>query len=61
MIKYFTPEESKDLPNNQKINNHIKQTNCQPSKLTLNFVFGYAAALKVIKTDSLGSMNILLN
>ncbi len=61
MIKYFTPEESKDLPQNQKINNSIKQTGCQPSKLTMNFVFGYAAALKVIKTDSLGSMNILLN
>lgn len=61
MIKYFTPEESKDLPKNQKISSNIKNKMCQPSKLTMNFVFGYAAALKVIKTDSLGSMNILLN
>lgn len=61
MIKYFTPEESKDLPKSQKIESSIKQTGCQPSKLTMSFVFGYSAALKVIKTNSLGSMNILLN
>jgi hypothetical protein len=61
MIKYFTPEESKDIPQNQKLNKSIQQTGCQPSKLTMNFVLGYAAALKVIKTNSLGNMNILLN
>lgn len=61
MIKSFTPEESKDLPNNQKISSHIKASECHPSKLTMKFVFGYAAALKVIKTKSLGSVNFLLN
>ncbi len=61
MIKYFTPEESKDLPKDQKISSQIKPSKLRPSKLTMNFIFGYAAALKVIKTDSLGSMNILLN
>jgi hypothetical protein len=61
MIKSFTPEESKDLPNNQKISNHIKDSECQPSKLTMKFVYGYAAALKVLKTESLGSVNFLLN
>jgi hypothetical protein len=61
MIKYFTPEESKDIPHNQTVKNSIEQTGCQPSKLTMNFVMGYAAALKVVKTNSIGNMNILLN
>ena len=61
MIKYFTPEESKEIPQNQKVEKSIKQTGCQPSKLTMKFVLGYAAALKIIKTDSIGNMNILLN
>jgi len=61
MIKSFTPEESKDLPNNQKISNQNEAFKYQPSKLTMKFVFGYAAALKVLKTESLGSVNFLLN
>jgi len=61
MIKSFTPEESKDLPSNQKMSYQNEASNYKPSKLTMKFVFGYAAALKVLKTESLGNVNFLLN
>ncbi len=61
MIKYFTPNESKDITKKQKSNSGIKETGFSPSKLSLSFVFGYSAALKVIKTNTLGNLDILLN
>ena len=33
----------------------------KPSGLTMKFVFGYAAALEVIKTQKNGTINVLLN
>jgi hypothetical protein len=32
-----------------------------PSKLTINLIMGYAAAVKVCSTESIGQTNILLN
>jgi len=61
MIKYFTPKGSKDSPKVQKITGSKKQNGVGPSGLTLSMIFGYSAALKVIKTNTLGNLEILLN
>lgn len=59
MAKYIYPEEFQDFPKSQK-----KQAICPkvgPSKMTLNFILGYGAALMVIKSAKIGKMKILLN
>ncbi len=61
MIKHFTPNESKGVQKNQKPNSDVKKAGFSPSKLSLSFVFGYSAALKVMNTNTLGNLNILLN
>jgi|GEM_PF-3244487 hypothetical protein len=61
MIKYFTPKESKDSPKIQKITSSKKRNGISPSELTMSMIFGYSAALKVIKTNTLGNLDILLN
>jgi hypothetical protein len=61
MIKYFTPKESKDSPKNQKPAGNNNQSGFGPSKLTMSMILGYSAALKVIKTNTLGNLDILLN
>jgi hypothetical protein len=61
MIKYFTPKESKDSPKNQQPTGSKKQNGFGPSKLAMSMIFGYSAALKVVKTNTLGNLDILLN
>ncbi len=61
MIKYFTPKESKDSPKINKKTGSKKQNGIGPSKLTMSIILGYSAALKVIKTNTLGNLDILLN
>jgi hypothetical protein len=61
MIKHFTPNESKDISKNKKSDSDLNKNGFNPSKLALSFVFGYSAALKVIKTNTLGNLDILLN
>ena len=41
--------------------NSINKRRCTPSKLSINLIMGYAAALKVYSIKSLGQTNILLN
>lgn len=59
MAKYFYPEEFQDFPKSQK--KHTIYPQKGPSKLTLNFIIGYGAALTVLKSAKIGSMKILLN
>jgi len=61
MMNYFTPEETQDYPNKKKIKKAPAVTGCKPSPLALQFVFGYAAALTVLKTKSLGDLTFLVN
>jgi hypothetical protein len=61
MMNYFTPEETQDYPKKKKIIKAPAITGCKPSPMALQFVFGYAAALSILKTESLGNVNILLN
>lgn len=60
MTNYFYSEEFQDFPKSQKKQN-TKPRFAGPSKLTMQFVLGYGAALSVIKTQSIGSMKILMN
>ncbi|MCF6171737.1 MAG: hypothetical protein L3J66_12230 [Bacteroidales bacterium] len=60
-MNYFTPEETRDIPKSKKIKKSPAITGCKPSPLAMQFVFGYAAALTVLKTKSLGSLKVLLN
>ena len=59
MATYFYPEEFQDIPKSQK--KQTKSPKAGPSKLTLNFILGYGAALTVIKSAKIGNMKILLN
>ena len=61
MMKSFTPEEKQDYPKSKKREKAPAVTGCKPSPLALQIVFGYAAALTVLKTKSLGNTKILLN
>lgn len=56
MIK-FTPKQHQDYPNRKLRDAH----NTKPSELTIKFIMGYAAALRVQSTKNIGSINILLN
>ena len=60
MTNYFYSEEFKDLPKSQK-KKEIKPAVIGPSKIALQFILGYGAALSIIKTEYLGNMKILLN
>ncbi len=60
MAKYVYPEEFQDFPRSEK-KECIKPTHMGPSQMTLKFIIGYGAALKVIKSSKLGNMKILLN
>jgi len=59
MANYFYPEEFQDFPKNKKRN--APTIKLGPSKMTVKFILGYGAALKVIKTNKIGSIKILLN
>ena len=59
MAKYFYPDEFQDFPKSQK--KHTTRPKTGPSKMTLNFILGYGAALTVIKSAKIGNMKILLN
>lgn len=61
MMNYFTPEETQDYPKKKKIVKAPAITKCKPSALALQTVFGYAAALTVLKTKSLGNISVLIN
>jgi hypothetical protein len=61
MINHFTPEESQDFLKNKKITTKLFQTEPKPSALTMNFVFGYSAALTILKTINFGNVKVLLN
>lgn len=57
MANYFYSEEFQDLSKSQK----TKALNLGPSKMTINFILGYGAALKVMKSSKIGNMKILMN
>lgn len=60
-MNYFTPEETQDQSKKNEIKKAPAVTECKPSPLALQFVFGYASALTILKTKSLGNIEILLN
>ena len=60
-MKFFTPEETQDHPQKKKVKKAPAITGCKPSPLAIQIVFGYAAALTILKTKSLGNLSILLN
>ena len=61
MINHFTPEESQDFLKSKKITTTVYQNSPKPSASALNFVFGYSAALTILKTMNFGNVKILLN
>ena len=61
MMKSFTPKNTQDYSQRKEIKKAPAVTGCRPSPLALQIVFGYAAALTVLKTKSLGKLSILLN
>ncbi len=61
MINYFTPEETRDFPKSKKNQEGQVFNHRGPSSLALQFVFGYAAALNIVKTKSLGNLKLLVN
>lgn len=60
MINQFTPDESQDFLKN-KNNVVVFQKTPKPSALTMNFVFGYSAALAILKSNRFGIVKVLLN
>ena len=59
MANYFYSEEFQDLSKSQK--KQALKLNLGPSKMTIKFILGYGAALKVIKSSKIGAMKILMN
>ncbi len=60
MTNYIYSEGFQDLSKSQK-KHDLKPRLNGPSNLTLKFILGYGAALRVISTNTLGKMKILLN
>jgi len=61
MISQFTPEDSQDFLKDKKIITTSLQYAPKPSALTLRFVYGYSAALTILKTINIGNVKIMLN
>ena len=60
MTNYLYSEESKDFTKRQK-QPDLKLAIPGPSKMSMKFILGYSAALRVIKSKSIGKMEFLLN
>jgi hypothetical protein len=60
MINHLYSEDSKDFTKHQK-QPGLKSAIPGPSQMTMKFIFGYSAALSVIKSKSLGKLEFLLN
>lgn len=60
MTNYFYSEESKEFTKHQK-QPDLKLAKLGPSTLTMKFILGYGAALSVIKSKSIGTVEFLLN
>ena len=60
MTNYFYPEEFKDIPKSQR-KQDTKPCLAGPSIITMKIILGYGAALKVIKSETIGNVKILLN
>ena len=56
---YF--ENYQDVPKHKKKYDKAGPAPKSPSTMTMIFILGYAAALKVIKTKTVGDIMILLN
>ena len=57
---YF--ENYQDLPKNKKRSDKtVKLLSMSPSKLTMQFILGYGAALTVMKTKKIGDLMLLMN
>ena len=61
MINHFTPKELQDFLKSNNVSTKVSQNSLTPSASALNFVFGYAAALTILKTMNFGKVKILLN
>ena len=61
MTNYSTPDESQDFLKSRISTDNLFQNVPKPSELTMNFIFGYSAALKILKTVNFGNVKILLN
>lgn len=60
MINHFYSEDSKDFTKHQK-QPDLKSADLGPSLMAMKFILGYSAALSVLKSKSLGKLELLLN
>lgn len=60
MMNYLYSENSKDFTKHQK-QPDLKSAIPGPSQMTMKFILGYGAALRVLKSQSLGKLELLLN
>jgi len=60
MTNYLYSEDSKDFTKHQK-QPELKSASPGPSKMSLNFILGYGAALSILKTTKFGKFEFLLN
>ncbi len=61
MQNIITPKEFQELINNKTVAAFIKKATMNPSKKSISIIMGYASALNVLKTKSIGNICLLLN
>lgn len=60
MTNFFTPNEFQDLKKEKSPKTKVL-SGMKPSVFTMNFIFGYNAALQVLKSKKYGDVGILIN
>lgn len=61
MTNYFTPDDFQDLKKQKIPKTNLEQFSCNPSDFTMKVIFGYSAALQVLKSKRIGKIEILNN
>lgn len=60
-MNYFTPDDFQDLKKQKLPKTKSVQLNCRPSDFTMKIIFGYSAALQILKSKEIGKIEILNN
>jgi len=61
MTNYFTPDDFQDLKKQKVPKTNLEQFSARPSGFTMKIIFGYSAALQILKSKDIGKIEILNN
>jgi len=61
MTNYFTPDDFQDLKKQKIPKTNSELLKYSPSDFTMKIIFGYSAALQILKSNKIGKIEIVNN